>query len=231
MWGQGEGNAKHIDHDGIIPTRVGTSSDTDSIKVIKGDHPHACGDKQLRTFYILKRLGSSPRVWGQGSFAVRFAVLIRIIPTRVGTRSSLNACCLFSKDHPHACGDKRLKCAFLDRQLGSSPRVWGQVTVFSFSDLVNRIIPTRVGTRKDSSIALQNDKDHPHACGDKNQKVKTKGDIKGSSPRVWGQERLIFCLCKYLWIIPTRMGTRGILRRCLLHIRDHPHAYGDKNRH
>ncbi len=29
----------------IIPMRVGTSSDTDSIKVLKGDHPHACGDK------------------------------------------------------------------------------------------------------------------------------------------------------------------------------------------
>ena len=31
--------------------------------------------------------------------------------------------------------------------------------------------------------------DHPHACGDKGDEFEFKPEFKGSSPRVWGQER------------------------------------------
>ena len=71
---------------GIIPTRVGTRK-----KFILNfgkiqDHPHACGDKKkcCETSYSYK--GSSPRVWGQGTYKVSKCTLSRIIPTRVGTR-------------------------------------------------------------------------------------------------------------------------------------------------
>ena len=70
----------------IIPMRVGTSSDTDSIKVLKGDHPHACGDKFLFLCCFFLFVGSSPCVWGQASFFPCFVSYSRIIPMRVGTR-------------------------------------------------------------------------------------------------------------------------------------------------
>ena len=50
--------------------------------------------------------------------------------------------------------------------------------------------------------------DHPHAYGDKPMTEYEEEDIKGSSPRVWGQESLYPSSCKRSRIIPTRMGTR-----------------------
>ena len=51
--------------------------------------------------------------------------------------------------------------------MGSSPRVWGQDVLESFSSNSVRIIPTRVGTSLYGSDDLISTEDHPHACGDK----------------------------------------------------------------
>ncbi len=85
-----------------------------------------------------------------------------------------------------------------------------------------------MGTSSSSILLTISFKDHPHAYGDKNQKVKTKGDIKGSSPRVWGQVTVTGVATDTVRIIPTRMGTRK--RRTVGNgkVKDHPHAYGDK---
>ena len=69
----------------IIPTRVGTSVHK-GVKIrISWDHPHACGDKYNTNKIFCQVLGSSPRVWGQVLTFCLFAVISRIIPTRVGT--------------------------------------------------------------------------------------------------------------------------------------------------
>ena len=52
------------------------------------------------------------------------------------------------EDHPHACGDKLYNAFSLHLYIGSSPCVWGQVTVRSVAFSSDRIIPMRVGTRK-----------------------------------------------------------------------------------
>ena len=54
--------------------------------------------------------------------------------------------CLGSKDHPHACGDKRTAGKTTDFAKGSSPRVWGQVAFRGSRAIRYGIIPTRVGT-------------------------------------------------------------------------------------
>ena len=90
----------------IIPTRMGTSCRCRSRTLCGQDHPHAYGDKGFPRSSFVCVSGSSPRVWGQGSFYGCGYSLRGIIPTRMGT--SLNA---YSKrrdfrDHPHAYGDK-----------------------------------------------------------------------------------------------------------------------------
>ena len=70
----------------IIPTRVGTRRGQKKERLRMEDHPHACGDKRRRRSRRAYKLGSSPRVWGQGFLFCSFAVHLRIIPTRVGTR-------------------------------------------------------------------------------------------------------------------------------------------------
>ena len=133
------------------------------------DHPHACGDKPfINPFnYIVK--GSSPRVWGQETTKTAPEGTFGIIPTRVGTSITFISILTFSKDHPHACGDKAKRNSLNLTSLGSSPRVWGQE---HYETVFNRnlgIIPTRVGTRLLFLLQTQACQDHPHACGDKLQ--------------------------------------------------------------
>ena len=92
-------------------------------------------------------LGSSPRVWGQVNTLYAFPVILRIIPTRVGTSTDNPNDIIDTEDHPHACGDKRTLKHISKAVEGSSPRVWGQVLTAGPAKVQNRIIPTRVGTR------------------------------------------------------------------------------------
>ena len=152
--------------------------------------------------------GSSPRVWGQVIGCNSSSNSVRIIPTRVGTRCQRVYLCTAKQDHPHACGDKLICSAYRHGGIGSSPRVWGQVTKKMVDDLKARIIPTRVGTSSFLHFNQSFFKDHPHACGDKILRHYYMDEIAGSSPRVWGQVKLIDSFGSLDRIIPTRVGTR-----------------------
>ena len=90
-----------------------------------------------------------------------------IIPTRVGTSVNQVSAYDSNEDHPHACGDKVIFRAGFRLAVGSSPRVWGQAGRIKKVFRCERIIPTRVGTRKGANDDTKKTKDHPHACGDK----------------------------------------------------------------
>ena len=70
--------------------------------------------------------------------------------------------------------------------------------------------------------------DHPHACGDKRSPSFVIVSIRGSSPRVWGQDRVIVPFSCSILIIPTRVGTSHIGNSKHIIRPDHPHACGDK---
>ena len=127
VWGQVLRFVLTVLHTGIIPTRVGTRKHTITLVNGNKDHPHACGDKINEQNDKEVEKGSSPRVWGQVRAKVCTFAVIRIIPTRVGTRQISVKVNPEATDHPHACGDKlNFLWVRLMRQ-GSSPRVWGQV--------------------------------------------------------------------------------------------------------
>ena len=108
--------------------------------------------------------------------------------------------------------------------------MWGQVADETNRDNGERIIPTRVGTRTKCNFVKFGNWDHPHACGDKFRRFVTLKAKKGSSPRVWGQEKLYSEKELKERIIPTRVGTRV---QTILHsdyFEDHPHACGDKQK-
>ena len=151
----------------IIPTRVGTRSVLFFALFNGEDHPHACGDKITSKNELSSKRGSSPRVWGQVQTNGVFYPNFRIIPTRVGTRKQKNTISQVVRDHPHACGDKKYNHDVGNGRGGSSPRVWGQGTAKNKKELLERIIPTRVGTRKVAVYCVECLQDHPHACGDK----------------------------------------------------------------
>ena len=85
--------------------------------------------------------------------------------------------------------------------------MWGQDVCISVVVLLDRIIPTRVGTSLSRHSCYMIIKDHPHACGDKQMIILCRVTIVGSSPRVWGQAFHRLRQCDNHRIIPTRVGT------------------------
>ena len=73
-----------------------------------------------------------------------------IIPTRMGTSDGIYNTFKVAEDHPHAYGDKKFTDTDKTSEIGSSPRVWGQVLFKGTFRLANRIIPTRMGTSNDN---------------------------------------------------------------------------------
>ena len=167
-------------------------------------------------------------MWGQAWDSYHILLYMRIIPTRVGTRSCYRSSDSWTWDHPHACGDKGLTSDQYVLLRGSSPRVWGQVVNVEFDPKKKRIIPTRVGTREKELKPYKKVQDHPHACGDKQSLSQRTSQAQGSSPRVWGQVSSGETWRVPCGIIPTRVGTRTFSKRASLLYKDHPHACGDK---
>ncbi len=137
---------------GIIPTRMGTSTQDRIYTTFSQDHPHAYGDKTMRCYVRRAQNGSSPRVWGQVKLIDSFGSLDRIIPTRMGTSPSAKDSGGVCRDHPHAYGDKAIVWLYSVIKVGSSPRVWGQGIDVLQTYFFDRIIPTRMGTRCLSKI-------------------------------------------------------------------------------
>ncbi|CDC44615.1 uncharacterized protein BN788_01525 [[Eubacterium] siraeum CAG:80] len=127
VWGQVTTPPAAFAEGRIIPTRVGTRWCTAKQRAAGRDHPHACGDKLFVILLFEITQGSSPRVWGQDDIYFSGSHSDRIIPTRVGTRTSKRQFLTVKRDHPHACGDKTWTANTIFGIVGSSPRVWGQV--------------------------------------------------------------------------------------------------------
>ena len=173
-------------------------------------------------------MGSSPRVWGQAVVLHSLHLVCGIIPTRVGTRRVFPAKQTTRRDHPHACGDKQTAKLFCRLRAGSSPRVWGQAASVVNNLAVTGIIPTRVGTSLFLYLSWISCWDHPHACGDKDYNSALTYPATGSSPRVWGQVRILQQITLGDRIIPTRVGTSILSAQIRQAAADHPHACGDK---
>ena len=106
VWGQAFRAISGTPSEGIIPTRMGTSSyDTVRKRGIR-DHPHAYGDKGTYAHCTGIMQGSSPRVWGQACIGYSDKIPRRIIPTRMGTSATSFITSEYNEDHPHAYGDK-----------------------------------------------------------------------------------------------------------------------------
>ncbi len=130
---------------------MGTSYQKTTNCTLIRDHPHAYGDKKSKCLTRGSAKGSSPRVWGQAVANILHPKEVGIIPTRMGTRCRRRRIFYVGEDHPHAYGDKCLAYYLVPCQGGSSPRVWGQALRFALNFADTRIIPTRMGTRRQST--------------------------------------------------------------------------------
>ena len=113
----------------FIPTGVGNSLATRRRPRRHTVHPHGCGELRGFTDEEIAAPGSSPRVWGTLGILPAEMQVFRFIPTGVGNSVScpLILCSLLV--HPHGCGELAGHSGHLRASDGSSPRVWGTLTL------------------------------------------------------------------------------------------------------
>ena len=110
---------------------------------------------------------------------------------------------------------------------GSSPRVWGTRSNPAVNFLMRRFIPTGVGNTADLVGTACPRPVHPHGCGEHDSPYASKGQVGGSSPRVWGT------LCRMrIGASRNRFIPTGVGNTCYLSTpRDadtvHPHGCGE----
>ena len=187
-WGPRDVPGHLLARGGIIPTRVGTTSNRGSEKSLSKDHPHTRGDHQISEKSVSLRSGSSPHAWGPPAMRAGARPQGGIIPTRVGTTPSTARRRIPCGDHPHTRGDHQcMDVAKLGRR-GSSPHAWGPHVVVRLVLVFVGIIPTRVGTTWSRCRRTSWRRDHPHTRGDHSYSFDLRESAVGSSPHAWGPQ-------------------------------------------
>ena len=173
----------------FIPTRVGNTSRPSCCGPATTVHPHACGEYGCLRKRPSPMSGSSPRVWGIRAEAAGAVNDDRFIPTRVGNTGKRDASAGRMAVHPHACGEYPRAAYARGDYSGSSPRVWGILSIQGKDVSMDRFIPTRVGNTGMAQAPGLGRAVHPHACGEYGRLPVDAMCIDGSSPRVWGIRR------------------------------------------
>jgi len=129
--------------------------------------------------------------------------------------------------HPHACGEHKIRGGSTQRNLGSSPRMWGTPVDRSVVRAVCRFIPTHVGNTAGRYSGEANLAVHPHACGEHIWTVPVKPESIGSSPRMWGTlvVNTLIKICPRF--IPTHVGNTCCQYPNKNLSTVHPHACGE----
>ena len=129
--------------------------------------------------------------------------------------------------HPHASGEHRPVRAVAVVQHGSSPREWGTYFLASYTSILQRFIPTRVGNIIHSYFSVRLFPVHPHASGEHLSFLSDSTSTSGSSPREWGTYFIHEKCNNAVRFIPTRVGNMDYITLRLDWIPVHPHASGE----
>ena len=129
----------------FIPTHVGNTEPMATMTDAAEVHPHACGEHKTAAGTVPINTGSSPRMWGTPGRNRLQPNGRRFIPTHVGnTAGDILTSDPFAV-HPHACGEHPQVWCRHRLLSGSSPRMWGTLSIFIWSYPLGRFIPTHVG--------------------------------------------------------------------------------------
>ncbi len=186
MWGTRVLEDRRPLHVRFIPTHVGNTARLCAQSNATRVHPHACGEHRPYTLIVRQSGGSSPRMWGTPYLCKVNLILSRFIPTHVGNTGDPAALSQMRSVHPHACGEHIVVSRIFSSTTGSSPRMWGTLTVAGYSSQLHRFIPTHVGNTVVYRMVFISITVHPHACGEHEYITPDPRSVPGSSPRMWG---------------------------------------------
>ena len=152
----------------------------------------------------------------------------RITPADAGTSMEGHDIQSTGKDHPRGCGDKEHPELLHIPPAGSPPRMRGQVFAVSSRSRGRWITPADAGTSKLLLAGQPGCGDHPRGCGDKKTARRMSRILRGSPPRMRGQD--LTCIKAHLGarITPADAGTRWDEQGGDGLHQDHPRGCGDK---
>ena len=132
----------------------------------------------------------------------------RFIPTSVGNGSCSHHASGGDTVHPHVCGERRIAS-------------WTGLSA-------PRFIPTSVGNGRRPAGPLAVVTVHPHVCGERSYQYSPALATRGSSPRLWGTDRVVITDATTQRFIPTSVGNGELT----MHLQDvipvHPHVCGER---
>ena len=99
----------------ITPACAGRSTAANTARGRPTDHPRVCGEKFTRLSNRPPKMGSPPRVRGEGAMAVQRAVRAGITPACAGRRVPELHKDGAVQDHPRVCGEKTKKIPNISR--------------------------------------------------------------------------------------------------------------------
>ena len=171
--------------------------------------------------------GTSPRLWGKQITSGHKTTESRNIPTLVGKTPPPCRAPSHGPEHPHACGENYKFLVWSARCVGTSPRLWGKLSLREVSARAVRNIPTLVGKTHGAGRRLRRGSEHPHACGENSLRTNPRYAHLGTSPRLWGKQGKTRASDFVTRNIPTLVGKTATCRSPLPTPTEHPHACGE----
>ena len=172
----------------ITPACAGRRVADKRIMRIPPDHPRVCGEKTTPTPNERECPGSPPRVRGEVRRNRKSSSSPRITPACAGRRTIRCRKSRTGQDHPRVCGEKRLFRTWALRLRGSPPRVRGEAAQRRRNPLPRGITPACAGRSLQRRRKSQWTSDHPRVCGEKDSSTCTSIIVRGSPPRVRGED-------------------------------------------
>ena len=149
----------------IIPTYVGSTCCPSLKYERRPNHSHVCGINDMGPSKRRLHLESFPRMWDQQLLLLLALVLLRIIPTYVGSTGRNHSQPLQDANHSHVCGINHTRLTSHTTSIESFPRMWDQRQKSNGKTYQGRIIPTYVGSTGCCSGIWWHCSNHSHVCG------------------------------------------------------------------
>ena len=110
----------------ITPARAGKTPCSICSRMLRKDHPRACGENAQLEAAKRVGTGSPPRVRGKRTLWTRSPTCTRITPARAGKTDHDPTKVKAERDHPRACGENEDGLGREQEAVGSPPRVRGK---------------------------------------------------------------------------------------------------------
>ena len=212
---------------GLIPACAGKTKPCRSNGPAEGAHPRVCGENAIPSHHANGYPGSSPRVRGKLTVPRQAGKSFRLIPACAGKTNVLVLKLSHRGAHPRVCGENFLVSPYVERQLGSSPRVRGKLTRFTADDAGPGLIPACAGKTFPQRHRSNQPGAHPRVCGENGNKAGNGAQVAGSSPRVRGKrQQALQRLCE-VGLIPACAGKTFVRVAASVDKRAHPRVCGE----